>query len=590
MKRKFVTVLILLNTLFLLLGAKTVYAIEEEVMKVDPEVNVLVLFSTEHWEVDENIRLLDLSIGHFTNEIEYRNVHDLDQLAIEEKTHLFYYGHIEEELPAEVAELATNFEGPMLTIGYNTEQLGERYAFLTVGEKMTITELEYPGDPQKTRSIDPNIVFETILDEGTETLVEGSGSQGRFPLIMRKEKTYYLAADSFDRPYSVYFSQMLNTFFETEPTRKTPAYIRLEDVHPLSDANRLRDAAEELAKRDIPYMIAVTPVYTDPESGRRFHFENHREVLDVLRYMQANGGSVVLHGYTHQFRGSETGEGFEFWDVENEMPIYHGPDEEVVKLSAADFQTEEEYEAFMSENKTYERQYIEERLTRGVQELVNYGLYPLAFEAPHYTMSQHGYEVTSEYFSTYVGQIQLSDERWEIMDTTPYASQPTILKGMRLLPETIGYVQPDAEEPVAGMMESADFYQVVDGGMIGAFYHPYLGLAGLQELLDEMEKIENIEWIDLKNMENTVAVEHVTIQSGEGVVKTDVNRLGLMMTSFDFINYHIKEIVILLTWIIAVIGVTAVLMFISFTIYLTGKRRRLERYVAKHSRMANKGN
>lgn len=581
MKRNNVIAFILLSLIVLLTSVKTVNAIEEDMIKVDSERNVLVLYSTEFWEMDENTRLLDLTVGHFTNQIEYRNVHDLEEIELEEKTHLFYYGHIEERLPREFTEMMNSFEGPTMAIGYNIEQLGDKFAYITMGHEMTITELDYLGDQKKARSIDPNIIFEATLDNDAEVLVQGNGEQGTFPLLMRKDENYYLAADSFDRPYSVYFSQALNTFFNIETVDKTPAYIRLEDIHPLSDPKRLRAAAEELAKREIPYMMAVIPVYTDPESGRKYHFEDHREILDILRYMQDNGGSVILHGYTHQFRQSETGEGFEFWDVENEMPIYHGPEDEVVERTRNDFETEEEYEKFLSKSKAYERDYIEERLTRGVQELVNYGLYPLAFEAPHYTLSQNGYEVVSDHFSTYVGQVQLSDERWEIMDTTPYASQPTILKGMTLLPETIGYVRPEANKPVDDMMDLANFYQVTEGGMIGAFYHPYLGLEGLQALLDEMETIENIEWIDLKKMNNVVNVDHVSIQSGNGEIEAKVSKLGLMTSSVDFSIYHIKEIVIVLTWIIAAVGIAAVLMFTSFTIYLSGKRRRLERLVTQ---------
>ena len=470
-----------------------------------------------------------------------------------------------------------------MAIGYNIDQLGEKYSFIGVDEDKTVTKLDYLGDEEKSREINPNTVFGTELDENAEVLVEGVGEEGTAPLIMRNEKNYYLAADSFDRPYSAYFSQVLNTFFDVEATDKTPAYIRLEDVHPLSDPKRLRAVAEELADRNIPYMIAVIPVYTDPESGRRYHFEDQREVLEVLKYMQNNGGSVVFHGYTHQFRDSETGEGFEFWDVENQMPIYHGPEDEVEKISMDDFASQEEYEAHMTENKKYEQQYIEERLTRGVQELANYGLYPLAFEPPHYTISQHGYQVVSNFFSTYVGQVQLSDKDWEIMDTTPYASEPEFLNGMLLLPETIGYVQPEEEDPVDNMMESADFYQVTEGGLIGAFYHPYLGLEGLQEVLDEMETIKNIEWIDLKEMDNTVVVDNVNIQSGNGEIKAKVNNLGLMTTSLDFMYYHIVEMVIIITWVIAIIGITAVLMFLSFTFYLGIRRRRLEKYVSRHS-------
>lgn len=590
MKKLFVAVLFFFNVVVLTSGGNTVKAIEEDIVKINPDADVLVVFSTEHWVVDENIRLLDLSIGHFSDHIEYKNVHEVEPSDVEDKTHLFYYGHIKEEISPEFSEIVSSFEGPTMAIGYNTEQLGEKYSFLNVSGEKTITSLDYLGDQEKSRDINSNIIFETTLDENAEVLVQGDGEEGKFPLLMRNDKNYYLAADSFDRPYSAYFSQSLNVFFDVKAIEKNPAYIRLEDVHPLSDPERLMAAAEELAKRDIPYMVAVIPVYTDPESGTRYHFKDQREVLKVLKYMQKNGGSIVLHGYTHQFRESETGEGFEFWDVENQMPIYHGPEDQVIQRSEDDFESNEKYEAHMAMNREYERRYIEERLTQGVQELANYGLYPLAFEAPHYTLSQHGYRVVSDFFSTYVGQVQLSDENWEIMDTTPYPTKPEILNGMLLLPETIGYVEPEAEEPVKAMMESADFYQVADGGMIGAFYHPYLGLEGLQELLDEMEKIENIEWIDLKEMNNTVVVDNVEIQSGNGEINAEVNNFGLMRTSRDFLYYHIIETVIVITWIIAVLGIIAVLMFLSFTLYLAVRRRRRqsEKYLLKHSRVANK--
>ena len=588
MKTKLVATLIFFKMIFLVIGGKTVNAVEEDIVKINPDVHVLVIYSTENWEVDENIRLLDLSIGHFTNNIEYKNVHHLEQEDLEDKTHLFYYGHVKEKLPPTISEMVSSFEGPTMAISYNTEQLGEKYSFLNVDGEKTITKIEDLKDQEKSKTINPSIVLEAKLDEGAKVLVQGDGDEGTFPLIMRKGKNYYLAADSFDRPYSVYFSQALNTFFDVETIDKTPAYIRLEDVHPLSDPNRLMAAAEELKRRDIPYMIAVIPVYTDPESGRRYHFEDQREVLKVLKYMQNNGGSVVLHGYTHQFRDSETGEGFEFWDVEHQMPIYHGPEDEVTQLLKADFENAKEYETYVETNKNYERQYIKKQITRGVQELANYGLYPLAFEAPHYTMSQNGYQVISDHFSTYVGQVQLSDEDWEIMDTTPYATQPTILNGMRLLPETIGYVQPEAKEPVKDMMNSADFYQVTEGGMLGAFYHPYLGIEGLKEVLDEMEEIKNLEWIDLKEMKNTVVVDHVNIQSENGSIEAKVNHFGLVRTSMDFLYHHIREAVIIITWVIAVIGITSVLMFFNFTLYLILRRRRLEKYVPKHSQIIDK--
>ena len=95
-------------------------------------------------------------------------------------------------------------------------------------------------------------------------------------------------------------------------------------------------------------------------------------------------------------------------------------------------------------------------MTKGIQELANYGIYPLAFEAPHYTMSQHGYKVIAEHFSTYVGQLQLSDQDWEIMTTAPYITSPTFLDGMPLLPETLGYVHLKIRYAIDKMIKRPD--------------------------------------------------------------------------------------------------------------------------------------
>lgn len=60
-------------------------------------------------------------------------------------------------------------------------------------------------------------------------------------------------------------------------------------------------------------------------------------------------------GETIHYRSSETGEGFEFWNVENDRPIYQED------------------------------------------------------EAPHYAISQQGYEVVAKHFSSYIGRLQLTD-------------------------------------------------------------------------------------------------------------------------------------------------------------------------------------
>ncbi len=98
-------------------------------------------------------------------------------------------------------------------------------------------------------------------------------------------------------------------------------------------------------------------------------------------------------------------------------------------------------------------------------------------------MSLNGYKVVSEYFSTYVGQVQVSDKDWKIMRTSPFLTNPTFLNGMTLLPETIGYVDPNDSQAIEKMMEAAQNQLVVRDGFISGFYHPYLGVDKFEKLI-----------------------------------------------------------------------------------------------------------
>src|SRR5690606_30358976 len=139
---------------------------------------------------------------------------------------------------------------------------------------------------------------------------------------------------------------------------------------------------------------------------------------------------------------------------ENNSPIYAPEDVELELKREQDFSLKNKYEEYIKELQLYEKEYTVTKINKGIDELAKYGLYPLAFEAPHYTMSQYGYQLLSEYFSTYVGQIQLSDKNWEIMDTVPYITSPSFLNGMQLLPETMGYVQPDDSKSIEKMIDN----------------------------------------------------------------------------------------------------------------------------------------
>mgnify|MGYP001190345364 CR=1 FL=1 len=550
---------------------QTAYAASFETLEEDGP-HVLVVFSSKNGEIDHHQRMLDMLLGRFTHDITFKASTSVEEKDVQTADYLFYYGEQKEVLPESFVRIVTHFKGKMVAIGHNVEQLGDNFSFVEqVPIKAVIERISSADHPQKHFSINPSAIMNINLPENelTETILIGKKDHLSYPLFVRQQGNYYFASSDLRPPFSIAFAEGLHDVFTEDVSRaeqqsKNPGYLRLEDIHPLVDPDHMMEIARILKEKDIPYMVAVIPVYTNPVTGKQYHFSDSPELLKVLKYMQDNGGSIILHGYTHQYRQSETGEGFEFWDVEHNMPIYHGHVDRVVAKTADDFTSVEAYEQYMNERKAFERKYIEERLSRGIQELANYGLYPLAFEAPHYTMSQHGYEVAAEYFSTYSGQLQLSDENWEIMSTAPYVTRPTFLQGMLLLPETIGYLQPENPQAIEQMMDRAHQYMFVRDGMVAGFYHPYLGVELFHELIEQLTQLD-VSWIDLKQLDHHVRADHVEIRTEHGEIIVDMNRWKLFMDSLDLLYYHIGVYLKRFTWLMAMIGILAL---VTFTIYI----------------------
>ncbi|MCU5330172.1 MULTISPECIES: DUF2334 domain-containing protein [Bacillus] len=475
---------------------------------------VLVLYSTQDDKITNNIQILNTQLGHFTNDITTKSLKKANEITNSSSyTHIVYIGEQKEEFPIETKQLLENFSGPILVLGQNVEQLSHRFSFITLkADDIRVNKIEYPSHKLKN-TLEEERLIQSFDTNGT-VLANAVSSNSKNPLIVQHETSYYVATPHLFDWMSHYVGEMLFSYFGQKPTtNKVEAYLRLEDVHPAADINQLKEIAELLKEKKIPYMITVIPVYKDPDTGKTLHLKDKPELVDLLRSMQDDGAAIIMHGYTHQFYDSETGEGFEFWDVKTDQPIRQ-PKHEKPKTKD-DFPNIEAYNAYVKKGEEFEEKYTTDHIENGIQELVNAKLYPVAFEAPHYTMSQKGYEILSRYFSTYVGQLQLSDTTWKSMHSPAYRSTPSFLHGMKLMPETVGFIEEDKPQAIAKMKANAVSVAKLSDGVIGAFYHPYLGVKPLKEVLKDLESIPNIEWIDLQKETNEVKMKDIHITTNK---------------------------------------------------------------------------
>lgn len=548
-------------------------------VNADPrkDTKVLVVYSTDGGHVSESQKLLDMLVGHFVKKIDFKNANDVKEKDLTGVSTLIYYGEVAELLPDEIGDFFNKFNGTILAIGHNSEQLGNKFAFFKQERQVAIKDLILTETKRRT-SLDVSRLVSTIVPlKDTKVVISGTSNGISYPVMIRKQENYYFASDKIDSIFSIYLGEALHQVFDADHPAGHPAYLRLEDVHPLTDASILREIAVILKQKNIPYIVSVIPVYRDPDTGFESRFSDYPQVLSALKYAQKNGGSIIMHGYTHQYKDDETGEGFEFWDVDANMPITVPADQTPEKKTLADFNSDEEYLKFLAKQKSFETDYINTKVTKAIHELVGLGLYPLAFEAPHYTMSQSGYEILADHFSTYIGQLQLGDRDWRIMAPSPYVSYPSFLHGMKLLPETIGYVEPDNPDAVDDMMRAAENQVIVRDGYIAGFYHPYLGLERFKELMDRFEKLPNLEWIDLKKMNNYVAVDNISlIASSESEVIKSVDYFEMLKTAPGYYEPHVKSAGNYTMWLVVAVSGLMVALFIYFAVRLHVRRARMD--------------
>ncbi|GAE94570.1 hypothetical protein JCM21714_3740 [Gracilibacillus boraciitolerans JCM 21714] len=349
-------------------------------------------------------------------------------------------------------------------------------------------------------------------DKKQQTLVKVKKNNNTYPLMVKRNNHFYLATTNLFSPVSHFLADALHFYFSVEHDHVNKAMLRLEDIHPKLIGEDLMEIATYLKNKDIPYLVSVIPVYKNPKTKEEFHLSDNSKLVDVLQFMQNNGGSFVLHGYTDQYGNNPTGDGFEFWDKQHNQPIYFPPNQLEIIKSEKDFADSTEYKKYLEDKKKFETEYIKERIKKGMAELEKVQLYPIAFEAPHYAMSQNGYQVISDYFPFYIGQVQLSDQDWRVMTESPTISNPNFLNGMTLFPETVRYIEYNEPNSLAQIREHITETSIVRDGVISGFYHPFLGKDQLTELVSEFEKQSHIEWIDLQEIYNDAFPNKIKFQ------------------------------------------------------------------------------
>ncbi|MEK4762782.1 DUF2334 domain-containing protein [Viridibacillus sp. FSL E2-0187] len=535
------------------------------VSKEQKKPAILVAYQSTDGIANSDILFLETIFAGISDQVQLSSVQQVTIETIKNIDVVVFVGEDRSNLPTQFLNAIKQFKGHLIAFGKNTEQLPRFEKWQFFGSKSLRT---LDGEPLSKLM---NIEY-VKPPKGSEVLVEGTNLNAKYPVIVKDGNTSFIAKTNFLSNDNYILSRELFNLLDLQEPIKHLAYIRLEDISPISDPKLVKETGEYLAQKGIPFYMALIPVYVNSESGEQVQLKDNKELVKVLQHLQSLGGMVIAHGYTHSYRYTETGEGFEFWDSINNQKIssISASDDPIKMKKRADFSTKEAYQHYLGSIDEIEKKYIEDKIKLSIEKLTELKLYPISFEAPHYSMSSTGYDIIAQHFTSIFGQVQLSDDTWKRMGAPLMISKPSLLSDMTLYPETIGFIDPSRPEPLKEMEEKIKKVQQVPGSVIGGFYHPYLGMEYLPEMVSLIEEVPNLEWLDLRKSKQIVQSENIMIQQEDGELKV-VSHIKWTDKVKQRMGENPFEMVL---WILAII---VALFVIAFFIYVVSLRTKLRK-------------
>jgi uncharacterized protein YdaL len=271
------------------------------------------------------------------------------------------------------------------------------------------------------------------------------------------------------------------------------AMVRLEDIDPLTEPDDLHAIADYLSSRGVPFGFGVIAEHRDPTGYYNMGvplnvpIAERPALVESLHYMEAHGGTMVMHGWTHQWDGGP-----------NPYDGVSGDDTEFFRLVENPDETFSDVGPLPEDSVAWARS----RIASAEVAFDGAGLtVPTIFEFPHYAASANSYAAVAAMMSA----------RWErgtyfsgvlgggpIDHTRPFAQMfPFVVRdvyGSTVLPENLGNIEPAIwhglpSRSAADIVRAADRNLVVRDGVACFFFHSFYPLEDLQDTVEGIQAL-----------------------------------------------------------------------------------------------------
>lgn len=315
---------------------------------------------------------------------------------------------------------------------------------------------------------------------------------GEVPFAYISESDRYLA-----------FADLL--FAENTPNApaKHQALVRLEDVNPSSDPTEIRAIADYLYSQHVPFSLAVIPEYTDPNGtydngkAQTITLAQAPKVVSALQYAQSKGGTIIEHGYTHQYStvanpyNGVTADDFEFYRSQCSV-TQSAPYQFEAPCQNSDWVVLEG--AVPGDSKSW----AQGRATSGKSLMQKAGFTPTIWETPHYSASAADYAgIGAVYNTRYERELFFGGQLSGNVDNSHVFGQfyPYLVHdvyGSTVIPEDLGNYEPENENNhpprlAADVVANAQANLVMTQGVASFFFHPYYPIDQLKAIVSGIQ-------------------------------------------------------------------------------------------------------
>lgn len=367
-------------------------------------------------------------------------------------------------------------------------------------DNSAIPSVLYKGKSFSRHNAAGGIMDLSFLDPTKATvLAEAVRADGtKFPWAVRSNNLTYIGEMPFsymsetDR-YLIFSDLLFDALAPSTPERHR-ALVRLEDIGCDADPQDLRAIGDYLGRNNIPFSFGVYPVYKNPTGADnggvpqeiRLSSRECRPVKDAIQSMINNGGTMIMHGYSHQFDGltanpynGRSGDDFEFFSAhvdENDYVRFDGP------------VPGDSYEWALN------------RVDQSAAEFKRAGFnVPTIFEFPHYAGSAEDYRAVNTRFDVRYERSLYFDNvlRGGTVDHSrmmgqffPYSVNDVY--GTRVIPENLGNIETESfnHHPITlpnELIRRAELNLAVRDGFASFFYHPSLGVDMLRQTVEGIQ-------------------------------------------------------------------------------------------------------